>query len=153
MSIRLSVQALLYNGDELSIGKAALALAMVANEFDDYLVELLQRKGCRAVVTRAGGQGGNLKDKILRNALSAAEKGGAVDENAQNRYAVISCVEKALAAFDGPISDISGAGIKIGIVRRELDLAIAMYGRVGIAGINVDKEAASLGIIYYGLSK
>ena len=57
VTVRLSIQVVLYTGEEISVGKAALALAMGSNEYDDCLVSLLEAKGCRAVVTRAGGRG------------------------------------------------------------------------------------------------
>lgn len=146
MAVRLSIQVILYTGDELSVGKTALALAMGANEYDDVLVGMLESKGCRAVVTRAGGRGDNLKDKILRNTLSAAENSGVIKDNQKNRFALSQCVERAIRSFDGPLMAISGAGVKIGVVVKNADLAVALYGTVGIPGLDIDRDISGLGV-------
>lgn len=153
MSVKLSVQAVMYSEENFSIGKAALCLAMVRNEFDEAMVETVNSKGCRAVITRAGGRGDNLINKILRNALTAAEKTGIIKETGQNRYALARCVEKALTSFDGPLTAISGAGVKVGIVGMQQDLAVGIYGFIGIPGLEVDYEVSGLGVLYNCLSK
>lgn len=153
LTVKLSIQAMMYNEDNFSIGKAALALAMVRNEFDDALVEIVSAKGCKAVITRAGGRGDNLVNKILRNALTAAEKSGIIKETGQNRYALARCVEKALSPFEGPLTAISGAGVKVGIVGMKQDLAVAIYGYIGIPGLDMDYEVSGLGVLYDCLSK
>ncbi|MDP7421590.1 MAG: HutP family protein [bacterium] len=146
MTVRLSIQVVLYTGEEISVGKAALALAMGSNEYDDCLVSLLEAKGCRAVVTRAGGRGDNLKDKMLRNTLSAAENSGVIKDLVGNRYALAQCVERAMKSFESPLMDISGAGVKIGVVVKDADVAVAIYGTVGVPGLDVDREISGLGV-------
>jgi hypothetical protein len=138
----------MYNENGFSLGKAALSLAMVRNEFDDALVQIVNSKGCKAVITRAGGRGDNLINKILRNSLTAAEKTGIIKETGQNRFALARCVEKALASFDGPLTAVSGAGVKVGIVSLEKNLAVGLYGYIGIPGLEVDYEVTGLGVLY-----
>jgi len=150
---RLSIQTVLYTDDKFSIGKAALSLAMVENDFDDPLIELMKAKGYKAVITRAGGRGDNLKNKILRNVISAAEKSGIVQESVKNRYAITRCVEKAMQGIFGFLSDISGAGVKIGIVTVDTHIAIGIYGTVGIPGLDVDTDVCGLAVSYHVLTK
>lgn len=138
----------MYNETGFSIGKAALSLAMVRNDFDEALIQTVNAKGCRAVITRAGGRGDNLINKILRNSLTAAEKTGIIKETGQNRFALARCVEKALVAFDGPLTAVSGAGVKIGIVSLKNDLAVGLYGYIGIPGLEMDYEVTGLGVLY-----
>jgi len=116
------------------------------------LKEALINEGYEAVITRAGGKGEELKNKVLRNALGAAVKGDVIEDKVQNRRALTRCIETAIAGLDGPMSGISGAGIKIGIVKKGSHLALALHGKIGIPGLEVDHEIAGLGVHYYGLS-
>ena len=62
---------LLLNG-AASLAKASALCSMIDNELDDDLVAFLSEYGIKAVVTRAGGNGENLKNKILRNKIGRA---------------------------------------------------------------------------------
>ncbi len=137
---------------EKSIGKAALLLSIVNDEFDDKIIKAFKDEGYKAVITRAGGKGEKLKDKILRNCLGAAIKGGVISESVQDQRILTRCVERAMVDFDNPLSGISGAGIKIGIVSKSPHLAVALYGKLGIPGLDVDHEISGMGIHYYGLN-
>ena len=66
---------LLLNG-AASLGKAAVLCSMIDNEHDDEIVVFLAKYGIKSVITRAGGNGENLKNKILRNTFGAAENSG-----------------------------------------------------------------------------
>jgi hypothetical protein len=151
-NIQLDITKIL-EGEEgkIPIGKAALALAMIADDSDDTLVELLNEKDLLAVITRAGGKGEEVKNKVLRNSLAAAVNSAVITDNIQDRRVLARCVERALAGLGGPMTSISGAGMKIGIVRDEAHLAVAIYGKIGIPGLNVDHEISGLGVHYYGL--
>ncbi len=140
------------NGNE-ALGKVAIMLAMVDDEYDDELVDTLINRGFKAVITRAGGKGEELKNKVLRNALGAAVKGDVIEDDIQNRRVLTRCVETAVSGLDGPMSGISGAGIKIGIVKEESHLAVAIHGKIGIPGLEVDHEISGLGVHYYGLKE
>lgn len=153
MSVKLSIHTVLYTDDEMSVGKVAMALSMVGNDFDELITDLVNsREGFKGVITRAGGTGDNLKNKILRNALTAAEKSGVIKENAQNRYALTQCIEKALRGINSTLTGISGAGIKIGISSKNRDLAVALFGIIGIPGLDVDQEVCGLGTLSHCLS-
>ncbi|GAB6138036.1 HutP family protein [Halanaerobaculum tunisiense] len=140
-------------GSEKSLGKMASMLAMVGDDADDKLVETFIEDDYNAVITRAGGKGEELKNKVLRNALGAAVKGNVIADDIQNRRVLTRCVERALAGLNGPMSGISGAGIKIGIVKHDVHLAVAIYGKIGIPGLEVDHEISGLGVHYYGLKE
>ena len=135
-----------------SIGKVAVLLSMVNDEYDSKIINAYKNEGYNAVITRAGGKGSKLKDKVLRNCLGAAIKGDVITESVQDQRILTRCVERAMLDFDKPLSGISGAGIKIGIVSKEPHLAVALYGKLGIPGLDVDHEISGMGIHYYGLS-
>lgn len=138
---------------EVALGKIATMLSMVDDQYDDQFVDSLKGEGFDAVITRAGGKGEELKNKVLRNALGAAVKGNVIEDDVQNRRVLTRCIETAVTGLAGPMSGISGAGIKIGIVKKERHLAVALHGKVGIPGLEVDHEISGLGVHYFGLKK
>jgi len=133
------------------LGKLASVLSMVDDKHDDTIVKAIINEGFGAVITRAGGKGEDLKNKVLRNALGAAVKGDVIDDGIQDRRVLTRCVERALVGLNGPMSSISGAGIKIGIVKKDAHLAVAIHGKIGIPGLDIDHEISGLGVHYYGL--
>jgi hypothetical protein len=137
---------------EQSLGKVATILSIVDDKYDDQIIVSFKKEGYKPVITRAGGKGEELKNKILRNCLGAAIKGHVITEFIQDQRVLTRCVERAMVDFNSPMSSISGAGIKIGIVSKGKHLAIALYGKLGIPGLDVDHEISGMGIHYYGLS-
>ncbi len=137
--------------NERSLGKVAILLSMVNDQDDEEIIKTFKNEGYKAVITRAGGKGEKLKDKILRNCLGAAIKGNVITESVQDQRVLTRCVERAMVDFNSPLSGISGAGIKIGIASQSPHLAVALYGKIGIPGLDVDHEISGMGIHYYGL--
>lgn len=140
---KLAFDSFLYQEGRLSLVKAAMLCSTVSNDMDELLVEYLLGKGIRAVITRAGGSGDNLKSKILRNAFGAAEKSGLLAVSPKNRHAVTRLVEDLMRTFESPLMDVAGGGIKIGLAISGSDLAMAIYGNLGIPGMEVDFELSA----------
>jgi hypothetical protein len=137
---QLQVENFLTQEGAVSLGRAAMLCCMVSNDLDEALVEFLGRQRMRAVITRAGGSGDNLKSKILRNTFGAAEKSGLLTGSPRNRYAIAKLVEEVMRSFDGPLLSVAGGGLKIGLVTRDRDLAMGVFGNLGIPGTDVDYE-------------
>lgn len=137
---------------EQSLGKVATLLAIVDDRYDDELMDSFRQEGYKPIITRAGGKGEEVKNKILRNCLGAAIKGNVIKENVQDQRVLTRCVERAMVDFESPMAGISGAGIKIGIVSSGKHLAVALYGKIGIPGLDVDHEISGMGVHYYGLT-
>lgn len=137
---------------EQSLGKVAVILSIIDDKYDQQIIEPLEKEGYKAVITRAGGKGDELKNKVLRNCLGAAIKGNVITESIQDQRVLTRCVERAMIDFDSMMLSISGAGIKIGIVSRGKHLSVALYGKLGIPGLDVDHEISGMGIHYYGLT-
>lgn len=137
---------------EQSLGKVATILSIVDDKYDDMIIESLKKEGYKPVITRAGGKGEDFKNKILRNCLGAAIKGYVISDAVQDQRVLARCVERAMVDFNSPMTSISGAGIKIGIVSKGKHLSVALYGKLGIPGLDVDHEISGMGIHYYGLT-
>ena len=148
-----SFDSLIYQNGALSIGKAAMLCSMIQNDLDDELVAYLREQGLRAVITRAGGSGDNLKNKILRNAFGAAEKSGLLTVSPRNRHAITRLVEDIMRSFDSPLIDVAGGGIKIGLVVDGCDVAMGVYGNLGIPGMDVDFEISGSRTLYHYLEE
>ncbi|NLM17714.1 MAG: HutP [Candidatus Riflebacteria bacterium] len=144
-------EKLLLQDGVVSLSKAATLCSMVDNEYDDLLVEYLKKYDIRAVITRAGGVGDNLKNKILRNAFGAAENSGLVTVNMNNRYAIITLVKDILSSFEDSITSVSGGGFKIGLAVRDRDIAMAIFGNTGLAGLDIDQEISASRILHSSL--
>ena len=141
---RLSIQTVLYTEGEFSLSKAALLLAMVDNEFDSPLMDFLTKLKCLPVITRAGGRGDDFKDKILRNSIAAANKSGILPQTSKSLHLVKRAIEDVILQMNLPLLGISGGGVKIGIIRKDSDFALAIFGKIGIPGLNIDKEVSGV---------
>ncbi|GAB4270385.1 MAG: hypothetical protein Kow0029_07090 [Candidatus Rifleibacteriota bacterium] len=136
---------------EISLSKAVILCSMIDNDHDDALVDFLEKNGIRAVITRAGGSGDNLKSKLLRNTFGAAENSGLIPINMKNRHAITKLVEEILRSFDSPLIDVAGGGLKIGLAVKGNDMAMSIFGSLGIPGLNVDYEVSASRILYHCL--
>ena len=152
MSDKISIQHLIHTEKgENSILKIAFALASVDDGKDDEIVEYFRDKGYRCVITRAGGRGDNFKYKLFRNIMAAAENAEVIYKNPENEYTIYRSIEKIVAQFRDELENICGGGAKIGVVSYGPHLAIAVYGTIGIPGLNVDREFIAMDVQYYAL--
>lgn len=135
-------ESLLFQDGKVSLSKAAMLCSMISNDLDEALITYLSQWKIRGVITRAGGSGDNLKSKLLRNAFGAAEKSGLLQVSPRNRYAITKLVEEIMRSFDSPLLDVAGGGVKIGLVVSGNDLAMGVYGTLGIPGMDVDYEVS-----------
>ena len=122
---------------------------MPIDPLDDKQTDAL--RNIYAVITRAGGCGDNLKGKILRNTFGAAENSGLLTINMKNRHVITSLVEGILASFDSSLMSVSGGGLKIGLAVRDNDIAMGIYGSIGLPGLDVDHEISACRILYHCL--
>lgn len=148
---KIAFENVLYQDGVVSLTKAAMLCSMIDNDFDDELVGYLSQNGVSAVITRAGGSGDNLKSKILRNTFGAAENSGLITVNMKNRHVVTQLVEGVLRSFDGPLMDVAGGGLKIGLAVRGRDIAMGIFGSLGLAGLDVDYDISASRILYHCL--
>lgn len=145
--------SLLLQEGRISLAKAAMVCAMIGNDLDETLVAYLAERQIRAVITRAGGSGDNLKGKLLRNAFGAAEKSGLLSVSRRNRHAITRLVEDVLRSFDSPLLAVAGGGVKIGMAIHGNDLAMAVFGTLGIPGMDVDYEVAVTRTLHHYLEE
>jgi len=139
---QLFFETLLLQDGRVSLAKTAMVCAMISNDLDDALIAYLAEKQIRAVITRAGGNGDNLKSKLLRNAFGAAEKSGLLEVSPRNRHGITRLVEDVMRSFDSPLLAVAGGGVKIGLAVHGSDLAMGVFGTLGIPGMDVDYEVS-----------
>lgn len=147
----LSFENLIFQDGVISLSKAVILCSMIDNDHDDALVKYLGENGVHAVITRAGGSGDNLKSKLLRNTFGAAENSGLISINLKNRHAITKIVEEVLRSFDSPLINVAGGGLKIGLAVKGNDMAMSIFGSLGIPGLNVDYEVSASRILYHCL--
>ncbi|MFA5478636.1 MAG: HutP family protein [Candidatus Muiribacteriota bacterium] len=132
------------NKEGVSVSKVAIFLSMVDDLNDNSLVEFFKSSGIKCVITRAGGRGDNLKDKLFRNSLTAAEHSGVITTEEKYKYVFLNIFEKIFKKINSGIYGISGAGFKIGIARNNTHIAVAISGKIGVPGINIDFEVVEV---------
>jgi len=147
----IEIENVLFQDGSVSLSKAAMLCSMIDNDFDEDLVKMLAGHGVRAVITRAGGSGDNLKSKILRNTFGAAENSGLIAINMKNRHVIMHLVDGILSSFDSPLMDVAGGGLKIGLVVRDSDIAMGIFGNLGLPGLDIDYEVSASRILYHCL--
>ncbi|MDD2998593.1 MAG: HutP [Erysipelotrichia bacterium] len=148
---QLAFENVLLQEGRVSLSKAAMLCSMIDNDLDDDLITFLRSQGVSAVITRAGGSGDNLKSKILRNTFGAAENSGLVAINMKNRHAITQLIDGIFRSFDGPLTSVTGGGLKIGLAVRGSDIAMGIFGTLGLPGLEVDYEISASRILYHCL--
>ena len=141
----------LYLGESPSVSKAAVLLSVTADEKDSEIVDYLGKLGIKSVITRAGGRGDNLKDKLFRNSLTAAENSGVIGEDRNFKYAFFNLFSRLLRKLEMSLFSISGAGFKIGIARKDNFFSVAVSGKMGIPGMNIDYDIIEVETDYISL--
>lgn len=150
---QIELKNLLIQNGRVSLSKAAVLCSMVDNDLDDDLISLLAESGLKAVITRAGGSGDNLKNKILRNTYGAAENSGLIAVSMKNRHVIMQLVEGILHSFETPLIDVAGGGLKIGLVVCKNDIAMAIFGQLGLPGLDIDYEVSASRVLYHCLEE
>ncbi|PKL44866.1 MAG: hypothetical protein CVV41_05730 [Candidatus Riflebacteria bacterium HGW-Riflebacteria-1] len=148
---QIDIENVLFQDGTVSLTKAAMLCSTIDNDYDDDLVAMLAGHGVRAVITRAGGSGDNLKSKILRNTFGAAENSGLLAVNMKNRHVIMQLVDGILRSFDSPLMDVAGGGLKIGLAVRDSDIAMGIFGSLGLPGLDVDFEVSASRVLYHCL--
>ncbi len=148
---QIDIENVLFQNGSVSLAKAAMLCSMIDNDYDEELVTMLSDHGVKAVITRAGGSGDNLKSKILRNTFGAAENSGLIAISMKNRHVIMHLVDGILSSFDSPLMDVAGGGLKIGLVVRDSDIAMGIFGNLGLPGLDVDYEISASRILYHCL--
>ncbi|MDD5090460.1 MAG: HutP family protein [Candidatus Wallbacteria bacterium] len=152
MADKLNISSFLRNEkNETSLAKIALSLAIADDQIDSEITEHFKSLSYRCVITRAGGRGDNFTYKLFRNILAAAENAEVISRNPENEYTVYRSVQNVVTQITDSMENICGGGVKIGIASKGSHFAIALYGTVGIPGLNVDREILAMDVQYFSL--
>lgn len=131
-----------------TIGRAALTLAMTENRQEEEQVkELLIANGYKAVATEVSGPLIEFKQKIIKNAVTAAIQTNVLVNDAKSLHALVHAVSEALQGI--LISHLANPSIKVklGIISDGNWIAVGIFG-VAALSVFTNHERAGLGIMH-----
>lgn len=136
------------SASELSIGKAAIMLALsVDDEEEQTLKNRYRKEGYLCAITATGGEIPTLTKKINNAVIGACLNNNIIDKTPEEVHSVIhATLEAKEGIFMAVPSGASFVG-KIAIVRSNNWIAIAIYGR-SAAHVITNHERIGLGIMH-----
>lgn len=133
---------------DVSLGRAAMLLAMVEDrDEEEVLKDRLKSKGYRTVVTEVSGPLVEFKQKVMKNAVTAALNTGIVDNDGRQMHGVVHAVLEAAQGI--LIASLANPSLKVktAIVSNGRWVAVGMFG-VAALHVATNHERAGLGIMH-----
>lgn len=132
-----------------SVGYNALLLAMTRNLSDENRLKgAFSAQKIRFVVTEIGGKSDvNFQDKINKAVIGASLNGNLVQKKAHDIHAVLHATEEAKRGILVNTTSSTNIALKIGIVRDDEWIAVAMFGESSIHPIT-SHERCGLGVMH-----
>jgi len=144
--IKLSVKIDLKQRSQ--VGRAALLLALTTDEEEEVNVkEQIIASGWKAVATEVGGLAGELPQKITRALVGAALNAGVVEKESNEMHALMHAAVEALNGFVSMSMLEASIGAKIGIVRNDRWIAVAVLGDTAYHAV-AHHERCGLGVMH-----
>lgn len=137
----------------MSIGRAAMLLAMTENREEeaktkDWLASIGYEK---SIATEVSGPLTDFKQKVMKNAVTAALHSGIIRDEANQIHAVCHAVLEAVQGVLVINLGNPSMKIKTAIVSDGLWIAVGMFG-LSALHIHTNHERAGLGIMHLSLS-
>ncbi len=131
------------------VGYNALLLALTRNLSDEsHLKRIYKENKIRFVVTEIGGKSDvDFQDKINRAVIGASLNEGLAEKNPHDIHAVLHAAEEAKRGVLINTTSSTNIALKIGIVRDDHWVAVAMFGESSIHPIT-GHERCGLGIMH-----
>jgi hut operon positive regulator len=130
------------------VGRAALLLALTTDaEEEQNVKEQIVATGWRAVATEVGGLAGELPQKITRALVGAALNAGVVEKKCNEMHALMHAAVEALNGFISMSMLEASIGAKIGIVRNDQWIAVAVLGDTAYHAV-AHHERCGLGVMH-----
>jgi len=130
------------------VGRAALLLALTTDAEEEKSVkEQIVANGWRAVATEVGGLAGELPQKITRALVGAALNAGVVEKKSNEMHALMHAAVEALNGFISMSMLEASIGAKIGIVRNDQWIAVAVLGDTAYHAV-AHHERCGLGVMH-----
>lgn len=131
-----------------TLGRAALMLAMTEDrEKEESMKERLVSVGYKAVATEVSGPLSDFKQKLIKNAVSAALNAGVVDNSPQKLHAVVHATLEAVQSILIVSLANPSVKVKMSIVTDGLWLAVGMFGSTALH-VLTNHERAGLGVMH-----
>lgn len=133
----------------VSLGRAALLLAMTEDrETEEEVKKWLASRGyTRAVATEVSGTLYEFKQKVVKNAVTAALNTGVIAEEPGEIHSVVHAALEALCGIEILAMANPSLKVKMAIVSDGKWLAVGMYG-MSAAHPTSNHERAGLGVMH-----
>lgn len=119
----------------LDVSKEAVRMALTTREEEKELIIVVEAMGGKAAAVDIGGNISSSITKVLERALVASKRVGLIKEDYAQEGAVIGATRDALIQILGRSSNLNVGG-KIGIVRKDNDIAVCIYVSIGLLHLN-----------------
>jgi len=119
----------------LDVSKEAVRMALTTREEEKELIIVVESMGGKAAAVDIGGNISSSITKVLERALVASKRVGLIKEDYAQEGAVIGATRDALIQILGRSSNLNVGG-KIGIVRKDNDIAVCIYVSIGLLHLN-----------------
>lgn len=127
----------------VDVARAAVRIALTASrEEEQALKAALAREGVQAAAIDYGGDSLSLVKKGMERAVTAAVREGLIRETPAEQGVVAGAAHEALAQVLPKAMGLSVGG-KIGVVRRGVDISVAVF--LGIGLLHLDEVAVGVG--------
>lgn len=134
--------------DESQVGRAALLLASTTTaEEESEFKKQITGAGWKAVATEVGGLAGDLPQKITRAVVGAALNAEVVEKQGGEMHALMHAALEAMNGFIAMSLLEASIGAKIGIVRNNLWVAVAVVGDTAYHAV-AHHERCGLGVMH-----
>lgn len=134
--------------DDNQIGRAALLLASTSTHpAEKELKAQLGELNWRSVATEIGGLAGELPQKITRALVGASLNAGVIEKNQREMHALMHAAVEAMEGFIHKGMLEASIGAKIGIVRNNKWIAVAVMGDTAYHAV-AHHERCGLGVMH-----
>lgn len=137
-----------YNKPKKTLGRSALILAMAEDRKEEERIkEWLRFCGYNAVATEVAGPIDEFKQKVIKNALTAAIQTKVIKEDTRQQHALVHAVMEATNGV--LISHLANPSlkVKVGIVSDGQWVVVAIFGYAALS-IPTNHERAGLGLMH-----
>lgn len=136
--------------DNLDVGRAAMLIALTVNKEDEKKVKgYLRKNGFACAATRTGGLANDkFFQKLIDSIMGAAVNNNIINNNSKCEvHALIHANREAKHGFLLDVPSSTNVAIKIGIVRKNNFIAVAMFGNSALHKLT-DHSRAGMGVMH-----
>ena len=145
--VTLSVFPLAESAEGLGYNALLLALSSTPEE-EKALKDAIGSLGMNCVATHVGGKtDGDFQPKLVRAIIGAALNSGLVEKNERAIHALLHASDEAKKGLLVSTSSSASLSVKVGIVRNEHWVAVAMFGESSMHTFS-SHQRAGLGVMH-----